>query len=332
MHRRPLGSLAVPAVGFGAMVLSPGLYGPVDHDDAVRSLLHAIDAGSSLFDTSDGYGSDAHNERLIGTSIAGRRDDVVISTNFGYRVPPGVVRHPFQVSYGTLAVNAEPQHVRGYALASLERLRTDHIDLYSPHFPDPVVPIEDTVGAIAELVTEGLVRYVGLSNVTAEQLQRAIAVHEISAVQCEWSLWTAPAPALLAVADRHGVGLVAWSPLGAGFLAGALTALDPGDFRNNVPRLAGANLSTNNDRFAPLAALAAELALTPSQLALAWLLHQHPRVVPIPGSRTAVHITENAAAAGISLPGEVLSRIEHLRELFRPEGGGLLEAPSVVLQ
>jgi aryl-alcohol dehydrogenase-like predicted oxidoreductase len=212
VHRRQLGSLAAPAVGFGAMVLSPGLYGPVDRDDAVRALLHAIDAGSYFIDTSDGYGSDAHNERLIGASIAGRRDDVVISTKFGYRVPPGVERHPFQVSYGTLAVNAEPQHVRGYALASVERLRTDHIDLYSPHFPDPVVPIEETVGAIAELVSEGLVRHIGLSNVSAEQLQRAVAVHEISAVQCEWSLWTTPDPALLAVADRHCVGLVAWSP------------------------------------------------------------------------------------------------------------------------
>jgi aryl-alcohol dehydrogenase-like predicted oxidoreductase len=310
------------------MVLSPGLYGPVDHDQAVRSLLHAIDAGSSFVDTSDGYGADAHNERLIGAAIAGRRDDVVLATKFGYRVPPGVERHPFQVSYGTLAVNCEPKNIRGYALASLERLRTDHIDLYYPHFPDPAVPIEDTVGAMAELVTEGLVRHIGLSNVSGEQLERAVAVHTISAVQCEWSLWTAVDPDLLAVATRHKVGVVAWSPLGGGFLTGGLTVIDLGDFRHNVPRLAGANLVTNNARFAPLKALAAELALTPSQLALAWLLHQHPSVVPIPGSRTAAHITENASAASISLTRATLDQIDHLREQFQPEGGGLLDAAS----
>ncbi len=328
METRRLGPLSVPAVGFGAMVLSPGFYGSIDDDQATRAIMHAIDAGSSFLDTSDGYGKDAHNERLIGASVGGRRDDVVISTKFGYRVPSGVERHRFQVAYGTLAVNAEPQHIRGYAVASLERLRTDHIDLYSPHFPDPLVPIEDTVGAIGDLVTEGLVRHVGLSNVTAEQLERAAAVHAISAVQCEWSLWAAPCPALLAVAQRHGIGIVAWSPLGGGFLTGDLISLDASDFRNNFPRLSGTNLALNNDRFAPIKALAGLLELTPSQLALAWLLHQHPAVVPIPGSRTATHITENAAAAGISLSSETLECIEHARARFRPEGGTILAVPA----
>jgi len=328
MDHRRLGSLSVPAVGFGAMVLSPGLYASVDDDVARRALVHAIEVGSSFLDTSDGYGADAHNERLIGATIADRRDEVIIATKFGYRVPPHVERHPFEVSYGTLAVNAEPQNIRGYAVASLQRLRTDYIDLYYPHFPDPLVPIEETVGAMAALVDEGLVRHLGLSNVSAEQLERAVAVHTISAVQCEWSLWTAVDPALINVADRHDVGLVAWSPLGGGFLTGALTELGPADFRNKVPRLAGANLVVNNDRFAPIKALAAEMGLTPSELALAWLLHQHPCVVPIPGSRTADHITQNAATAGISLTPEIVGRIDDLRERFHPEGGSMLAPPG----
>lgn len=328
METRRLGRLSVPAVGFGAMVLSPGLYGSVDDGCATTALLHAIDIGSSFLDTSDGYGRNAHNERLIGVAIAGRRDEVTIATKFGYRVPSGVERHPFEVAYGTLAVNAEPQHIRGYALASLERLRTDHIDLYYPHFPDPLVPIEETVGAMAELVSEGLVRHLGLSNVTAEQLERAMTVHEISAVQCEWSMWTAIEPDLLAVAQRHAVGVVAWSPLGGGFLTGTLAALDATDFRNNVPRLSGSNLTINNDRFAPLKALASELAVTPGQLALAWLLHQIPSVVPIPGSRTPAHISQNAAAADISLTAENLTLIDSLRDQFRPEGGGMLATPT----
>ncbi|MDP9463331.1 MAG: aldo/keto reductase [Actinomycetota bacterium] len=328
MEIRRLGPLSVPAVGFGAMVLSPGFYGPIDDDQANRALMHAIDAGSSFVDTSDGYGRNAHNECLIGASIVGRRDDVVISTKFGYRVPAGVERHRFHVAYGTLAVNAEPQNIRGYAVASLARLRTDHIDLYSPHFPDPLVPIEDTVGAMGDLVSEGLVRHLGLSNVTADQLERAVAVHEISAVQCEWSLWAPADPELLAVAERHGIGVVAWSPLGGGFLTGTLAALDASDFRNNFPRLSGVNLAVNNDRFAPIKTLAGELELTPSQLALAWLLHQHPAVVPIPGSRTAAHITENAAAASIPLSAETLERIDDARELFRPEGGTILAVPA----
>ena len=165
-------------------------------------------------------------------------------------------RHHVELPYGTLGLNAEPKYVRGYALDSLARLQTDYIDVYSPHFPDPCVPIEETVGAIAELVAEGLVRHIGLSNVTAEQLERAVAVQPISAVQCEWSLWTSPDPALVAAARRHGVGIVAWAPLGGGFLAGEMAALDPADLRNRFARLSGSNLSTNNDRSAPLRAVA----------------------------------------------------------------------------
>ena len=328
MQQRRLGQLAVPAVGFGAMVLSPGFYGPITDADGTRALLDAVDAGSSFIDTSDGYGRDAHNESLIGAAFVGRRDEVVIAGKFGFRMPPGAARHEFDVTYARLAVNNEPQHVRGYALASLARLRTDHLDLYYPHFPDPCVPIEETVGAMAELVAEGLVRHVGLSNVTAEQLERAVAVHEISAVQCEWSLWSPIDRDLLAVADRHGVGIVAWSPLGGGLLTGSVTSLDATDFRNNFPRYAGSNLALNNDRFAPLKALAAELGLSSSQMALAWLLHQHPAVVPIPGSRNAAHIRDNASAAQVSLSDETLGRIGRTLESFQPEGSTITTIPA----
>lgn len=328
MERRRLGTLTAPAVGFGAMVLSPGLYGPVDEARAKHALLHAIDVGSSFVDSSDGYGVDGHNERLIGSTLGSRRSDVVISTKFGYCVPVGAARHHVQLPYGTLCLNAEPKYVRGYALDSLSRLQTDYIDVYSPHFPDPCVPIEETVGAIAELVAEGLVRHIGLSNVTAEQLERAVAVESISAVQCEWSLWTSPDPALLAAARRHGVGIVAWAPLGGGFLAGEMAALEPADLRSRFARLAGSNLSTNNERYAPVRAVAEALDLTPSVLALAWLLHQHPTVVPIPGSRTPLHITANARAATVVLTRDELAMIDEARRSFEPAGGSTIQVPS----
>ncbi|MGH3978941.1 MAG: aldo/keto reductase [Pseudonocardiaceae bacterium] len=162
---RDLGDLTVSALGFGAMVLSPGMYGEIDDDRAVRALRHALDAGATLIDTSDAYGGNGHNERVVGTAIRGRRDGVVVATKFGMTIPDGAPAHTFPVSYdfGELAVNAEPRFVRGYAEASLRNLGTDVIDLYYPHFPDPQVPIEDTVGAVAELVEDGLVRHIGLS-------------------------------------------------------------------------------------------------------------------------------------------------------------------------
>src|SRR5262245_36082330 len=163
---RHLGDLAVPAIGFGAMVLSPGMYGDVDEDRARTALRHALDSGATFVDTSDGYGDEGHNERLVGQAIKGRRAEVVIATKFGFRIPEGAEAHTFPVgfTFGELAVNAEPRHVRGYAEASLRNLGTDVIDLYYPHFPDPQVPIEDTAGAVAELVDDGLVRWFGLSN------------------------------------------------------------------------------------------------------------------------------------------------------------------------
>ncbi|BFV59378.1 aldo/keto reductase [Kitasatospora sp. CMC57] len=328
MTTRTLGALSTAPIGFGAMVLSPGMYGEIDDDRGERAVRAALDSGVTLIDTSDGYGADGHNERLIGRAIAGRRDEVVIATKFGFRIPEGAEAHRFPVTYafGELAVNAEPKYVRGYAEQSLRNLGTDVIDLYYPHFPDPQVPLADTVGAVAELVGDGLVRHLGLSNVTAAQLREAYAVHPVAAVQVQWSMWQPVEPELLAAARELGVGLVAWSPLGGGFLTGTVQQLAEGDFRQHLERFDQANLRANNDRYAPIRAIAAELGLTPGRLALAWLLHQDDHVVPIPGSRTPGHIEDNTGAAAVSLSAADLARVDAALADFAPAGrGGLLE-------
>jgi aryl-alcohol dehydrogenase-like predicted oxidoreductase len=315
----------VPAVGFGAMVLSPGMYGDIDDDRGLAALGHALDAGATFVDTSDAYGS-GHNETLVGRAISARREEVVVATKFGLNLPDGAERHGFPVgfAFGELAVNAEPRHVRGYAEASLHRLATDQIDLYYLHFPDPQVPIEDTVGAVADLIVDGLVRHVGLSNASAAELRRAHAVHPITAVQVEWSMWKPIPPDLLAAADELGIGIVAWSPLGSGFLTGTVAELVDGDFRHNAPRFDRDNLVVNNQRFVGIRRLADSLAITPGQLALAWLLHQHPAVVPIPGSRSPAHIDENIDAARIDLHPDTLEKVDRLLATAVPVGAALL--------
>ncbi|MFF0527727.1 aldo/keto reductase [Nocardia amikacinitolerans] len=325
---RHLGEIPVSAVGFGAMVLSPGMYGDIDDDRALAALRHAIDHGATLIDTSDGYGADGHNEQLIGRAIRGRRDELTIATKFGFRVPEGAAAHKFPVgfAFGELAVNAEPRYVRGYAEQSLRNLGTDVIDLYYPHFPDPEVPIEETVGAVGELVADGLVRYLGLSNVTAEQLRRAHAAHPVQVVQAEWSMWRPVDAELIAAARELGVGVVAWSPLGAGFLTGTVDRVGADDFRANLPRFDAANLAANNDSYAALQGIATELGISRSQLALAWLLHQDPHVVPIPGSRTPAHIEDNLFAANIGLHADTLRRIEQVLDGAEAVGATLLES------
>ncbi len=325
---RTLGALEASAIGFGAMVLSPGMYGEIDDDRAENALRAALDAGATLIDTADGYGVDGHNERLVGRAVRGRRDEVVIATKFGFRIPEGAEPHRFPValSFGELAVNNEPKYVRGYAEQSLRNLGTDVIDLYYPHFPDPAVPLEDTVGAVAELVGDGLVRGLGLSNVSAGELRRAHAVHPVSAVQVQWSMWQPVDAELHAAARELGVGLVAWSPLGGGFLTGTVREVGEGDFRRQQARFDEGNLRANNDRYAPLRGIAADLGLTPGQLALAWLLHQDRHVVPIPGSRTPAHIGENLAAARVALHADTLARIDEALGRFEPVGhGGLFD-------
>ena len=326
MKARRLGSLEVPTLGYGAMVLSPGMYGPIDEDTGIAALRHVVERGAGFVDTSDAYGHESHNEILIGRALKGRRDDVVVATKFGFRFPADATPHAVPTGYTRrrVVVNTEPRYVRQYALASLGRLGIDRIDLWYPHFPDPEVPIEDTVGSIGELVTEGLVAHVGLSNVTAEHLRRALAVHPVAAVQVEWSLWKPVDSELLALAGEHGVGIVAWSPLGAGFLTGSID-LSEDDFRTNFDRFAPEHLAANAARYAPLRGLAIQLGVTPGQLALAWLLHQSDSVVPIPGSRRPAHIDENLAAAAIELSVADLAEIDAARHDFAPTGRSLLD-------
>jgi aryl-alcohol dehydrogenase-like predicted oxidoreductase len=326
LPHRTLGDLDVSAIGFGAMVLSPGVYGDIDDAAALTALRGAIDRGSSFIDTADGYGVDGHNERLVGGAIRGRRDDVVVATKFGFRVPDGRPRRVFPVgfAFGELAVNADPALVRGYAEQSLRELGTDHIDLYYPHYPDPEIPLEDTVGAVADLIADGLVRHLGLSNVSARQLRAAHAVHPVSAVQVEWSMWRPIEHDLLQAATELGVGLVAWSPLGAGFLTGNVTSIGDGDFRQNAPRFTGGNLTRNHDRFAPIRDIAAQAGLSAGQLALAWLLAQYPHAVPIPGSRNPIHIEENLDAARATLSTETLSAVDAALAGISPSGATLL--------
>jgi len=324
---RMLGELAVPALGFGAMVLSPGMYGEIDDERAERALTAALDAGATFIDTSDGYGAEGSNERLVGRVIGGRRAEVVVATKFGMRIPDGAPAHTFPVGYtfGELAVNADPALVRRYAQQSLRELGTDYIDLYYPHFPDPSVPLTDTVGAVAELVEAGLVRHLGLSNLTsAGQLREAHAVHPVAAVQTEWSMWRPIDAELRAAAGELGVGIVAWSPLGGGFLTGTVHEVADGDFRQNSPRFSKENLAANNDKYAPIRQIAAELGLEPGQLALAWLLAQYESVVPIPGSRTPAHIVQNLEAARVALHPDTLQRIDDALAGVEVQGGTAL--------
>jgi aryl-alcohol dehydrogenase-like predicted oxidoreductase len=325
---RTLGRLTSSAIGFGSMVLSPGVYGDIDDDRAFAALGAALDEGATHIDTSDAYGEAGHNERLVGRALrgSGRRDEVLLATKFGLAIRAGAEAHTYPVNYdfGELKVNAEPRYVRGYAESSLRYLGTDRIDLYYLHFPDPTVPVEDTAGAVAELIKNGDVRHLGLSNVTAEQLARAHAVHPVAAVQVQWSMWSPVDHELLANTRELGVGVVAWSPLGSGFLTGTVQQVTDDDFRRHIPGFRDENLKANNDRFAPVRAIAAELDLTPSQLALAWLLHQYEHVVPIPGSRAPAHIAENLAAARVELAPDTLTRIDQALSAFVPEGTSTL--------
>lgn len=316
--------LEAGAVGYGAMVLI-GLYGEVDEDRGLAVLRHALDRGVTLVDTADAYGVDGSNERLVGRAISDRRDEVVVATKWGI-APPRPPAHRVEASYANeIWIDARPERAREAAEASLRRLGVEAIDLWYLHFPDPGVPIEETVGAMAELVAEGKVRRLGLSNATGTELRRAQAVHSIAAVQAEYSLWTRTAEReLLPMARELGVGFVAWGPLGNGFLAGSADRLGEGDFRHNAPRFQDGNLRRNIDRFLPFRALADELAITPAQLALAWLLHQGDDIVPIPGSRSADHVDSNIESVDVRLSSEVLERIEELAPADLAAGAALI--------
>ncbi len=302
MQQRKLGSdgFATSALGLGCMGLSQG-YGPADDDESIRAIHRAIELGVTMLDTAMSYGQ-GHNERLLGRALAGRAGQVQVATKFGIiRTGQGV------------HLDGRPEHVRGYCEASLARLGVDVIDLYYLHRADPEVPIAETVGAMAQLVAEGKVRHLGVSEVTASQLEQAVAVHPVSAVQFEWSLlWREPEDDIVPAARRLGVGIVPYSPLGRGLLTATLTRtdMDASDMRRADPRFHGTELDHNLAHVGELHRIAGDLGLTPGQLALAWLLAQGPDVVPIPGSRRLARIEENAAAAGAVLTEEDLRGIE----------------------
>ncbi|MEV7978601.1 aldo/keto reductase [Streptomyces sp. NPDC086519] len=308
MRQRNLGDLSVSAIGLGCMGMS-AFYGTADQDEGVRTIHRARELGVTFLDTAQLYGP-LTNESLVGEAIRGHRDEYVIATKFNYRMDNAVPGD--MSSIGPQDGSAE--HVRSSVHGSLERLGTDRIDLYYQHRVDPNVPIEETVGALAELVAEGKVRHIGLSEASAETIRRAHAVHPIAAVQTEYSLWTRdPEDEVLPACRELGIGFVPYSPLGRGFLAGRFSSpddLDADDWRRTGPRFTGDNLDANLRLAAKVKEIAAEKGVTPAQLALAWVLAQGDGIVPIPGTKRVGYLEENAAAVGVELTKEDLARIE----------------------
>jgi aryl-alcohol dehydrogenase-like predicted oxidoreductase len=303
MKQRQLRDLTVSAIGLGCMGMSE-FYGPSDEDQSVATIQRALDLGVTFLDTSDMYGS-GHNERLVGRAIAGRRDEVQLATKFAIRRENGQRR-----------IDNSPEWVREACEGSLRRLGVDRIDLYYMHRRTPEVPIEESVGALAELVAEGKVAHIGLSEVNPDTLRAANAVHPITALQSEWSLFTRELEReIVPTARELGVGIVPYSPLGRGELTGALEITADDDFRRTSPRFQAENRERNLERVERARAIAAEVGCTPAQLALAWLLHQGDDVVPIPGTRRVGRLEENAAAAGVELTEEHLRALD---ETFAP--------------
>jgi aryl-alcohol dehydrogenase-like predicted oxidoreductase len=303
MQKRKLRDLEVGAIGLGCMGMSE-FYGRGDERESIATIHRALELGVTLLDTADMYGPFT-NEELVGRAIADRRDRVVLATKFG------MVRGPDPT---TRTINGRPEYVRQACDASLKRLGVDRIDLYYQHRVDPNVAIEETVGAMAELVRAGKVRYLGLSEAAPETLRRACKVHPITALQTEYSLWTRdPEDGVLQTCRELGIGFVAYSPLGRGFLTGQIKTYDdlaPDDFRRHSPRFQGDNFWKNLKLVDHLTALAAQKGCAPSQLALAWVLSRGTDIVPIPGTKRRRWLEENAAAEAITLTAAELARIE----------------------
>ncbi len=301
--RRRLGELEVSAIGLGCMGMSD-FYGPADEATNLQVLNHAVDIGIDFLDTADMYGVGA-NERLLSQVLKTRRGEIVLATKFGnVRAPDGRI----------LGIDGRPEYVRSACDASLARLGVEQIDLYYQHRVDPKVPIEETVGAMAELVKAGKVRYLGLSEASAQTIERAAQVHPITALQSEFSLWTRDViDTVLPTCRTLGIGFVAYSPLGRGFLTGAFqnaSQLDANDWRRMNPRFSDENVEQNRRLVDAISEIAQARGCTPAQLALAWLLHQGDDIVPIPGTRRTSRLDENAAATQIALTSAELERID----------------------
>ena len=324
MKTRKLGNTGVEisAIGLGCMgmVSTRGFYGPSDDAKSIEVIHRALDLGVNFLDTADMYGQGA-NEELVGKALKGRRDQAVLATKFGNTWRDG----------SFTGIDGSPAYVKRAAEASLRRLGVDTIDLYYQHRVDPKTPIEETVGAMAELVEQGKVRYLGLSEAAPETIRRAHAVHPISALQTEYSLWSRdPEDELLGLTEDLGITFVAYSPLGRGFLAGAFKSVNdlaPDDWRRNNPRFQGDNFQKNLELVDEIQTLAREKGVTAAQLALAWLLTRGEDLVPIPGSRRIERLEENTAAADIELTENDLHRLELIAPvgvaagMRYPEGG-----------
>ncbi len=310
MEQRKLGEFTVSAIGLGCMGLSQA-YGVQDEEASIRTLHRAVELGVTFFDTAEVYGPH-RNERLLGRALKPHRDRLVIATKFGFTYNPA--RRDFGEITGT---DGTPANARRVAEASLKRLDTDVIDLYYLHRADPATPIEETVGAMADLVTEGKVRAIGLSEVSADTLRRAHAVHPITALQSEYSLWTRDVETngVLAACRDLGVSFVPFSPLGRGFLTGQVT-MGEGDFRESLPRFQPKNAEANRKLVAVIERIATAKGATAAQVALAWVLAQGADIIPIPGAKKIPHLEQNVAAAGVTLDQADLALLD---QTFAPE-------------
>jgi aryl-alcohol dehydrogenase-like predicted oxidoreductase len=305
MQQRQLGPLQVSALGLGCMGMSE-FYGDGDEAESIATIHRALDLGVTLLDTADMYGV-GRNEELVGRAIADRRDQVVLATKFGNVRGPNGER---------LGISGKPDYVRQACEASLKRLNVDVIDLYYQHRVDPETPIEDTVGAMADLVREGKVRYLGLSEAGPQTIRRAHAVHPIAALQTEYSLWSRdPEDELLPTVRELGIGFVPYSPLGRGFLTGQIKSVDDlaaDDFRRNSPRFEGDNFQKNLDLVREIETMAREKGCAPSQIALAWVMAQGSDIVPIPGTKRRRYLEENVGTLNVTFSEGELAHIDRI--------------------